>query len=67
MSGTIYTETTVFSPPEAYLKDAPYQLVIVTLDEGGRVTARVLGDAVRIGDRVVLAEKRNGVPYFQKA
>jgi uncharacterized OB-fold protein len=67
MTGAVYTETTVFSPPEAYLNDAPYQLIIVTLDQGGRVTARVLGDAVRIGDRVVLAEQRDGVPYFKKA
>lgn len=67
MTGAVYTETTVFSPPEAYVNDAPYQLIIVTLDQGGRVTARVLGDAVRIGDRVVLAESRDGVPYFQKA
>jgi uncharacterized OB-fold protein len=67
MTGAVYTETTVFSPPEAYVNDAPYQLIIVTLDEGGRLTGRVLGDAVRIGDRVVLAEARDGVPYFKKA
>jgi uncharacterized OB-fold protein len=28
-SGTVYTETVVFSPPEAYVNDVPYQLAIV--------------------------------------
>jgi uncharacterized OB-fold protein len=67
MTGTIYTETTIFSPPEAYLNDAPYQLVLVDKDGGGRVTARILGEQVRIGDRVELVELRADVPYFRKA
>ena len=33
-SGTVYTETVVYSPPEAYVNDVPYQLAIVEL--GGR-------------------------------
>ncbi len=65
--GTVYTETVVWSPPEAYVNDAPYQLAIVDLDEGGRLTARILGDRVEIGDRVEFAEDRNGVAYFRKA
>ncbi len=64
--GKIYTETVVWSPPEAYLNDAPYQLAIVLLDEGERVTARILGDRVQIGDGVSFAEYRDGVPYFRK-
>ena len=66
-SGRVYTETVVWSPPEAYVKDAPYQIAIVLLDGGGRVTARILGDRVRIGDAVRFAEHRDGVPYFGKA
>ncbi len=65
--GIVYTETLVWAPPEAYVKDAPYQLAIVTLDRGGRLTARVVGDRVQIGDRVAFAEYRTGVPYFRKA
>ena len=64
-SGRIYTETVVWSPPEAYVKDAPYQIAIVLLDGGGRVTARILGDRVRIGDDVSFAEYRDGVPYYR--
>ena len=65
--GTIYTETVVHSAPEAFMKDAPYQTAIVSLDEGGRLTVRILGERVAIDDRVVLAETRDGVPYFRKA
>ncbi len=62
----VYTETVVWSPPAAYVNDAPYQLVIVDRPEGGRVTGRILGDRVAIGDDVELAEERDGVPYFRK-
>ena len=66
-AGTVYTETVIYSAPEAFTHDAPYQSAIVTLDGGGRVTGRVLGDRVGIDDRVVEVEVRNGVPYFTKA
>ncbi len=66
-SGTIYTETVVWSAPEAHLKEAPYQMAIVLLDAGGRLTARILGDRVRIGDAVIFEEYRDGVPFFRKA
>jgi len=66
-SGTVYTETVVWSPPQAYVNDVPYQLAIVGLDAGGRLTGRILGARVAIGDRVDFAENRNGVAYFRKA
>ena len=66
-TGVIYTETVVHAAPERFAADAPYQLVIVALDEGGRVTARMLpGDRAAIGDRVELAQERDGVPFFRK-
>ena len=39
------------SPPEAFLAEAPHQIAIVELDTGGRVTARIHGEAVAIGAR----------------
>jgi uncharacterized OB-fold protein len=66
-SGVVYTETVIYAAPEAFLQDAPYQTAIVTLEEGGRVTGRILGDRVQIDDRVVEVEDRGGVPYFTKA
>jgi uncharacterized OB-fold protein len=65
-TGTVYTDTIVRAAPERFAADAPYQVIIVTLDDGGRVTARVDGEIVAIGDRVVEVEGRNGIPYFRK-
>jgi len=65
-SGTVYTETVVFSPPEAYVNDVPYQLAIVELEDGHRITGRIDGERAQIGDRVTFAEYRNSVPFFRK-
>lgn len=67
MKGVIYTETVVHSPPEAYLNDAPYQIAIVALEDGRRVTARIVGERAAIGDIVALREDRDGVLYFSKS
>jgi uncharacterized OB-fold protein len=66
-NGTVYTETVVHSAPEQFLADAPYQLVIVSLESGGRATARIAGARVAIGDPVSYVEHRNSTPYFEKA
>jgi uncharacterized OB-fold protein len=66
VKGTVYTHTLVHSAPLAFVNEAPYQIVIVTLDTGGRVTGRVVGERVDIDDTVTLQEERDGIPYFQK-
>jgi uncharacterized OB-fold protein len=66
MNGTVYTETLIHAAPQQFIAEAPYQLVIITLDSGKRVTGRVLGPPVRIDDRVELVEERKGIPYFSK-
>ncbi|MBM3813193.1 MAG: OB-fold domain-containing protein [Acidimicrobiia bacterium] len=65
--GVVYTETVVHSAPEALVAEAPYQIAIVWLDNGGRLTGRIAGEAVKIGDRVEHAEWRGGVAFFRKA
>jgi uncharacterized OB-fold protein len=65
-AGTIYTETVVYSPPEAYVNDVPYQLAIIELATGQRLTGRIDGERVQIGDRVQFAEFRNSVAFFRK-
>ena len=65
-SGTVYTETVVYSPPEAYANDVPYQLAIVELENGRRITGRIDGERAQIGERVVFADFRNQVPFFRK-
>jgi uncharacterized OB-fold protein len=65
-SGTVYTETVVYSPPEAYVNDVPYQLAIIQLDSGRKLTGRIAGERAQIGDHVSFAEFRNNVAFFRK-
>lgn len=69
--GVVYTETIVHSPPEQYASEAPYQVAIIDLDQGGRLTARILGkepdERARIGDRVTFVEERDGVAYYRRS
>ena len=67
VTGTVYTETVVHLAPEAFAKDVPYQVVIVALADGSRVTGRIAGDRVSIGDLVERVDVRDEVPFFQKA
>jgi uncharacterized OB-fold protein len=66
-TGIIYTETVIHSAAPAFTADLPFQTAIVTLDQGGRVTGRIKGERVSIGDRVNEVETRDGVPFFEKA
>jgi len=65
-SGIVYTETVIHSAAPAFTGDVPFQTAIVTLDDGGRVTGRITGDRVAIGDHVTEVETRDGVPFFRK-
>jgi uncharacterized OB-fold protein len=74
--GIVYTETTIYSPPQQYAADAPYQIAIIDLNKASadaphRITVRILASSpserVRIGDRVTFVESQNGVAYFRKA
>ena len=65
--GTVYTETLVYSPTPQFASDVPYQLAIVELAGGRRLTGRIDGERAAIGDRVDFAEFRNDVPFFRKS
>ncbi len=69
-SGIVYTETVVHAAPEQFVADAPYQLAIVTLESGKRLTGRIVpeSEGVRlvIGDRVDFVGERAGIPFFRK-
>ena len=68
MTGTVYTETVVHLAPEAFAKDVPYQVAIVTLDDGAPRHRRAsAASASRSTIRVEQVEVRDGVPFFQKA
>ncbi len=66
MTGTVYTETVVHLAAEEFVSEVPYQVAII---EGGdrRVTGRIAGERVSIGDSVMLIETREGVPFFKKS
>ena len=66
MIGTVYTETVVHLAPEAFAKDVPYQVAIVSLETGTRITGRMVGERVAIDDRVEQVGIRDGVPFFRK-
>jgi uncharacterized OB-fold protein len=55
MTGIVYTETVVHAAPAAFAEEAPYQVAIVQFEDGTKTTARILGERVQIGDRVVRA------------
>ncbi len=65
-TGTVYTETIVHIAPAAFQKDVPYQVAIVEFSDRSRVTARISGEAVRIGDEVFETGQQDGVCFFQK-
>ena len=66
-TGTVYTETVIYSAPEAFAKDVPYQTAIVDIDGGpGRLTCRISGGRVQIDDRVVEVEAADGILFFRK-
>jgi uncharacterized OB-fold protein len=67
MMGVVYTETVVHMAPPAFEKDVPYQVAIVSLESGERVTGRIEGARVSIDDRVALIDTRDGVPFFRKS
>jgi uncharacterized OB-fold protein len=49
--GEVYSETTIAVPPAGF--EGPYQVVVIELDEGARVLARV-DHEVTIGEQVEL-------------
>ena len=65
-AGVVYTETVVHSPTPQYLNDVPYQLAIIELERGGKLTGRIDGERASIGDRVAFLEFRNEVAFFRR-
>jgi uncharacterized OB-fold protein len=65
--GVVYTETIIYSAPPKYLNEVPYQIAIIEMENGRKMTVRIVGDQVATGDHVAFAEFRNEVPCFKKA
>jgi uncharacterized OB-fold protein len=65
-TGVVYTDTVVHLAPERFAADVPYQIIIVKLDNGSSITARVDGERVAIDDRVIESSTRDGISFFRK-
>ena len=64
--GIVYSQTMLHAAAEIFEKDLPFQIAIIELDGGPRLTARIDGDRVEIGDHVHLIRQTDGVSYFSK-
>jgi hypothetical protein len=65
--GTVYSCTTLHAAATPFEKDLPFQIAIIELEEGPRLTARIEGERVKIGDQVKEIAERNGVWVFAVA
>ena len=65
--GTVYSCTTLYAAAEPFEKDLPFQIAIVELEGGTRLTARIAGEKVDVGDSVKFVEQREGVFSFAAA
>jgi hypothetical protein len=64
--GTVYSHTTLHAAAQPFEKDLPFQIAIIQLDGGPRLTARIEGEKAEIGDQVHLVRQADGVCYFAK-
>ncbi|PWB79668.1 MAG: hypothetical protein C3F08_06185 [Candidatus Methylomirabilota bacterium] len=65
--GTLASFTTIRVPPTVFQGQEPYNIAVIDLDEGLRVTARLTvaeGREATIGDPVIFEEMRSYGPMF---
>lgn len=62
--GTVYSCTMLHAAATPFEKSLPFQIAIIQLEEGPRLTARIQGEKVKIGDKVKQIEESNGVQVF---
>ena len=62
--GKVYSQTTLHVAAEPFEQDLPFQMAIIELEEGPRLTARIEGDPVAIGDEVRARRETEGVWFF---
>lgn len=66
--GTLTSFTTIRVPPTVFQGQEPYDIAVIDLDEGLRVTARLTvaeGREAAIGDPVLFEEMRSYGPVFR--
>lgn len=63
--GNVYTYTTIHISSPDYQHLAPYNVVLVELENGMKLTGR-MNEEVKINDPVIILAKENGAYIFQK-
>lgn len=64
-SGTLVSWTTIRRAPTQFRDEVPYDVCVVDLPNGQRVTGRLMGSAgVEVGAPVAVTEMRDGTPIF---
>lgn len=67
-AGTLMSWTTIHRAPTRFRDDAPYQVGVVDLDSGQRVTGRLQpSELTAIGARVIAVDVSGPAPVFQLA
>lgn len=51
-TGVLYSHTTIHAAPQIFVRELPYSVCIVDLDDGLRIVTRYLGETPAIGQRV---------------
>ena len=64
-AGKIYSYTTICIPPEKFAAQAPYHIILVYLDEGPRVTGRLVEGEPVMEHRVELQRIDDSVYWFK--
>ncbi|QGQ45563.1 Zn-ribbon domain-containing OB-fold protein [Metabacillus sediminilitoris] len=64
--GRIYSYTTIYAAPERLAAEAPYHVILVDLDEGLRVTARLVEGEPCINQEVKLCKKEDSIYWFEQ-
>ncbi|RYG72950.1 nucleic acid-binding protein [Lentibacillus lipolyticus] len=63
--GEVYSFTKIHAAPKRFATLAPYNIILVDLEEGLRLTARYEGDELAIGKQVIFSEKVDGAYVFR--
>ena len=63
--GTIYSHTSIYVSTEQFASQIPYEVILVELANGLRITARIETNDVEIGKPVELSHVQDSVYWFK--
>ena len=63
--GKVYSQTTLHAAAAPFEKDLPFQMAIIELEEGPRLTARIEGEPAAIDDQLRAVRESDGIWFFR--